>query len=137
MYSSILQFLQWIFVTLRKNKKSKKHKEWCKCLQRRSQSSDLSLLKELRDEPLDFLNYLRRTETMYQKMLSLVFPLIKNNDTVMSNISTRKINCYIEIPSNTTVVWAPQIFKKTPSTKFCGSIFRCVFYKFITYLHIK
>lgn len=73
-----------LFVILQRSKKSKKRKQWCKkWLQRRSQSSDISLLKELSEEPLDFLNYLRMTETVYQKLLSLVFPLIKKKDSVM------------------------------------------------------
>ena len=38
---------------------------------------DVQLLKEIRDYPRDFYNYLRMTETVYKKLLSLVFPLSK------------------------------------------------------------
>ncbi|XP_053956334.1 uncharacterized protein LOC128861985 [Anastrepha ludens] len=73
-----------LFILLKNRKKSKKRKQWCKkWLQRRNQSSDINLLRELREEPLDFLNYLRITETVYQKLLSLDSPLIIKRDTVM------------------------------------------------------
>ena len=59
------------FVMLQANrkKKTKKRKQWWKkWLLRRNQRSDIKLLKELSEEPIDFLNYLRMTETVYQKL---------------------------------------------------------------------
>ena len=39
-----------------RKKKTKKRKQWCKkWLLRRNQSSDIKLLKELNEEPIDFL----------------------------------------------------------------------------------
>uniref|UniRef100_A0A8D8LKP0 Uncharacterized protein n=1 Tax=Cacopsylla melanoneura TaxID=428564 RepID=A0A8D8LKP0_9HEMI len=70
-----------------KNKASKKRKQWCKkWLKRRNQCSHISLISELSEEPLDFLNYLRMTEPAYQKLLSLVYPLIEKQDTPENKI---------------------------------------------------
>ena len=43
----------------------------------------LPILKELREEPLDFYNYLRMSQSVYQKLLQMVSPLIVKEDTVM------------------------------------------------------
>lgn len=67
-----------------RKKKTKKRRQWCKkWLLRRNKCSDVKLLRELSQEPIDFLNYLRMTEAVYQKLLSLVSPFIKKTDTVM------------------------------------------------------
>lgn len=81
--SDDLAVLGLIFAILPRIKK-RKHKQWCKqWLQKRNLSSHINLLRELGEEPLDFLNYLRMTETVYQKLLLLVSPLIVKKDTVM------------------------------------------------------
>lgn len=74
-----------LFAVLQKKKKVlKKRKQWCKkWLLKRNQLSDVQLLKEISAEPSDFQNYLRMTETVYKKLLSLVSPFIKKKDTVM------------------------------------------------------
>lgn len=78
-----LAALGLVFVILQKRKK-KQRKQWCKkWLLQRNLSSHISLLTELSEEPLDFLNYLRMTQSVYQKLLSLVSPLIMKKDTVM------------------------------------------------------
>lgn len=81
--SDDLAVLGLIFAILPRIKK-RKHKQWCKqWLQKRNLSSHINLLRELGEEPLDFLNYLRMIETVYQKLLLLVSPLIVKKDTVM------------------------------------------------------
>jgi hypothetical protein len=81
-----------LFVTIKESKKRKPKRQWCKkWFQRRNQYSDVSSLKELSsEEPLDFLNYLQMSQTVYEKLLLLVSPLIKKQETVMrpSNNST-------------------------------------------------
>ena len=75
-----------LFVMVQENRKksTKKRKQWCKkWLLRRNKSCDVQLLKEISDEGNDFQNYLRMSENVYQKLLSLVSPFIKKKDTVM------------------------------------------------------
>ena len=76
-----------LLVMAQENRKTntKKRKQWCKkWLLRRNKSSDVQLLREISDEEKDFQNYyLRMSENVYQKLLSLVSPFIKKKDTIM------------------------------------------------------
>ena len=77
----------WVLLVMtqeNRKKNTKKRKQWCKrWLLRRNKSSDVQLLREISDEAKDFQNYLRMSENVYQKLLSLVSPFIKKKDTIM------------------------------------------------------
>lgn len=65
-------------------KQRKKRKTWCKdWLLKRNYYTHTKLLQELSSEPMDYRNYLRMSEEVYQKLLSMVTPLIQKNNTVM------------------------------------------------------
>ena len=73
---------------------------------KRDTYSDAKLLKELRDEPSDYLNYLRMSETVFQKLLTEVSPLITRQDTVMRRAipaCSGEVNCNITISCNRMV----------------------------------
>lgn len=66
------------------SKKRRKRSTWCKnWLQKRSEYTHTNLLKELCSDPSDYRNYLRMSEEVYNKLLSLVTPLIQKKNTVM------------------------------------------------------
>ncbi|KAF9424306.1 hypothetical protein HW555_000445 [Spodoptera exigua] len=70
---------------LKMNNTKKKRKKWCKhWLLKRKTYSHVNLLSELKFEPEDFKNYLRMDEN-YLKLLEMVTPMIKKEDTVMRN----------------------------------------------------
>lgn len=67
-----------------KCKKKRKRTAWCKdWLTKRNEYTHTRLLKELSSDPTDYRNYLRMNEEVYQKLLSLVTPLIQKKNTVM------------------------------------------------------
>lgn len=71
---------------LKMNNTKKKRKKWCKhWLLKRKTYSHVNLLSELKFEPEDFINYLRMDKKTYLKLLEMVTPMIKNEDTVMRN----------------------------------------------------
>lgn len=73
-----------LLATSLKKKQRKPRKSWCKdWLLRRNRYTHVNLLLELSGEEGDYRNYLRMNETVYQKLLSLVSPLIQKNDTIM------------------------------------------------------
>ena len=62
-----------LFVANKMSRPKRKHKKWSKkWLQERSNNSDVKLLKELSDEPPDFLNYLRMSWPGFEKLLTMV-----------------------------------------------------------------
>lgn len=65
----------------RRKQRAKWRKEWL--LKRNMASTHTNLLTELIVEPEDYRNYLRMNETVYQKLLALITPLIQKQDTVM------------------------------------------------------
>lgn len=66
------------------SKKKRKRKTWCKkWLTKRDEYTHTRLLKELSADPSDYRNYLRMNEETYEKLLSLVTPLIRKKNTVM------------------------------------------------------
>jgi len=77
---------------LEKNTREKKGK---KCMGegmvvKRAQYSHVNLINELRICPKDWQNYLRMDEDTYMKLLSLVTPFMKKNDTVMRRFHPMK-----------------------------------------------
>lgn len=71
---------------LKKNYAKNKRRKWCKhWLLKRKTYSHVNLLNELKFEPEDFKNYLRMDEKTYLKLLEIVTPMIKKEDTVMRN----------------------------------------------------
>lgn len=71
-------------IAVNSKKPRKSRKLWCKdWLLKRNRYTHVNLLKELSVEEGDYRNYLRMNETVYEKLLALVSPLIKKNDTVM------------------------------------------------------
>nr|CAI5837488.1 unnamed protein product [Callosobruchus analis] len=70
---------------MKKLKKPKRYRTvWCKnWLRKREQYSHINLLNELKFAPKDWHNYLRMDEETYLKLLSMVTPFIKKQDTVM------------------------------------------------------
>lgn len=69
---------------LKAHKRTKKRSVWCKkWLMKRHEYSHINLLNELKFAPKDWHNYLRMNEETYLKLLSLVSPLIKKEDTIM------------------------------------------------------
>ncbi|KAJ8951139.1 hypothetical protein NQ318_021583 [Aromia moschata] len=72
-----------VLATSVKNKR-KCRKTWSKdWLLKRNRHSHVNLLQEFREEDADYRNYLRMDDTLYQKLLTLVSPLIQKRDTVM------------------------------------------------------
>ncbi|VVC38853.1 Hypothetical protein CINCED_3A003670 [Cinara cedri] len=64
--------------------KKRKRKIWVKdWLSKRAKYLHVNLLTELRICPKDWQNYLRIDEDTYLKLLALITPFIKKNDTVM------------------------------------------------------
>ncbi|CAH1958474.1 unnamed protein product [Acanthoscelides obtectus] len=74
-----------LIVATKKLKRSKRHRAiWCKnYLMKREHYSHINLVNELEFAPKDWHNYLRTNEETYLKLLSMVTPLIKKQDTVM------------------------------------------------------
>ncbi|CAH1963126.1 unnamed protein product [Acanthoscelides obtectus] len=74
-----------LIVATKKLKRSKRHRAiWCKdWLMKREHYSHINLVNELKFAPKDWHNYLRMNEETYLKLLSMVTPLIKKQDTVM------------------------------------------------------
>lgn len=73
-----------VAVIIKKKKQRKSRSKWMKeWLLKRSTLSHVNLLEELRLEPGDWHNYLRMDEETYFKLLQLVTPLIKKEDTHM------------------------------------------------------
>jgi hypothetical protein len=72
------------FVLVQRKKATKKRSLWCKdWLMRRKSYSHTNCLKELTIYPRDWHNYLRMDEETCLKLLSLVSPLIRKQDTIM------------------------------------------------------
>lgn len=70
-------------------KQRKKRSQWTKAwFLKRNSLSHLNLIKELRLEPSDWLNYLRMTEDAYLLLLRLVTPIIQKQDTNMREAIT-------------------------------------------------
>lgn len=73
-----------IFATKKLKRLERNRSIWCKdWLRKREQYSHINLLTELKFAPKDWHNYLRMDEESYLKLLSMVTPLIKKQDTVM------------------------------------------------------
>ncbi|XP_050676762.1 uncharacterized protein LOC126973479 [Leptidea sinapis] len=71
---------------LKKNDTKNKRRKWCKhWLLKRKTCSHVNLINELKFEPEDFKNYLRMDEKTYLKLLEMVTPMIKKEDTVIRN----------------------------------------------------
>lgn len=68
---------------LLRKKKVNKRKWSRKWLLKRGQYSHINLLKELSTESNDWRNYLRMDATTYNRLLALVSPYIKKDDTCM------------------------------------------------------
>ena len=65
-------------------KKRRKKKIWTKkWLLERCRDSQVTFLRELRNDSKDFLNYLRMEEERYVELLNMVAPFITRQDTVM------------------------------------------------------
>jgi len=67
------------------NKIRKRRRFWCKSwLQKRDRYSDMRFLRVLQEnDPEDFKNYLRMSETASSELLTTVTPYIVKHDTVM------------------------------------------------------
>ncbi|KAL4083874.1 hypothetical protein QTP88_029190 [Uroleucon formosanum] len=67
------------------SKKKKNRKTWVKkWIEQRSEQSNVTLLKDLKENnPDDFKNYLRMDETDFTNLLELVAHRLKKQDTVM------------------------------------------------------
>jgi hypothetical protein len=74
--------------------RKKKRGVWCKdWLIKRKTYSRINLLSELKMYPRDWHNYSRMNAENYLKLLSLVTPLIKKQNTIMREaITPHKIN---------------------------------------------
>ena len=75
-----------VAVTYKANsvKKRRNRKVWTKdWLLKRKERSHTRLLEDLRIQPKDWFNYLRMDEETYLKLLSIVTPFIKKEDTCM------------------------------------------------------
>lgn len=69
---------------MKKKRKRTKRTKWTKkWLLNRKINSHINLLKDLRDDPNDWRNYLRMDENAYNELLHLVSPLIQRQNTVM------------------------------------------------------
>lgn len=69
---------------LRQRRKLSKSRRWSReWLLKRGQYSHIRLLRELRDEPDDWRNYLRMDSSAYSRLLELVTPYVKKEDTCM------------------------------------------------------
>ena len=80
-----LDFLALLAVSYVISKKQRrKRKQWCKqWMERKNRFTHTNLLSELKEEPSDYMNYLRMKESVYYELLSLIYPLIKKKDTQM------------------------------------------------------
>lgn len=84
----------------KRHTRKKKRGVWCnEWLMKEKKYSHINLLSELKIYPRDWHNYVRMNEETYLKLLSLVTPLIKRQDTIMREAITppRKIISGIHI----------------------------------------
>lgn len=79
----LLQVFLYCLLVKRKGIKRSRSK-WCKkWLLRRNVHSHINLMKDLREDPNDWRNYLRMDECAYKELLRLVTPVIQRKNTVM------------------------------------------------------
>ena len=75
-------FIYCLLVKRKRNKRSRS--KWCKkWLLKRKTHSHINLMKDLREDPDDWRNYLRMDENAYNELLRLVTPIIQRQNTVM------------------------------------------------------
>ncbi|CAI6376995.1 unnamed protein product [Macrosiphum euphorbiae] len=97
----VLLWSLYLVCLAKKTKQSRRpRRKWSrKWLLKKREFSHINLLRELRNEPNDWRNYLRMDEETYVELLKLVSPFIVKKDTVMRKaISTREALSYLTIP---------------------------------------
>lgn len=79
-----------LFIQKYHQKSKRKQRMWTKqWLQNRDQYSHMQLIRELKENnPDDYKNYLRMSDACFQKLLSVVAPHIRKQDTIMRDSIT-------------------------------------------------